>query len=72
MGYTNRARTKAYDNIAVGSAYSARERTINGSLPPDTTTIPGSGENIAVGADYGAEKVVVKATTLLAIERLTP
>lgn len=71
MGRTNKARTEAYDNIAVGSAISSRERTINGALPPDQTTF-GNTENIAVGSDYSAdENVIVSGTNLLAIERLT-
>ena len=70
MARTNRSRTEAYDNIAVGSAITSRERTINGALPPDTTVIPGSGENIAVATDYGDERVV-SGSALMAIERLT-
>jgi hypothetical protein len=69
MSRTNRSRREAYDNIAAGSAISSRERTISGALPPDFTTI-GNTENIAVGSDYGAEKVIVSGTTLLAGERL--
>jgi hypothetical protein len=72
MARTSKARTEAYDNIAVGSANSARERTISGSLPPAQTTW-GNAENIAVGVAYGAdENLVVTATDLLAAERLTP
>jgi hypothetical protein len=72
MARTYRARTQAYDNIAVGSANSAQERTINGSLPPATATW-GNTENIQVGTDYSAdENLIVTATDLLAIERLTP
>lgn len=69
MARTVRARREALDNIKVGSAISSRERTIAGALPPDFTTY-GNTENITVGNDYGAEKVIVKGTTLLAGERL--
>ena len=69
MARTNRSRREAYDNIAVGSAISTRERTISGALPPNQTTIPGSGENIAVASDYGAERAVA-GSTLMAGERL--
>lgn len=54
MARTVKARREAYDNIAVGSAISSRERTIAGALPPDFTTY-GNTENIAVGSDYGQE-----------------
>ena len=69
MARTSRSRREAYDNIAVGSAITTRERTIAGALPPAFTTY-GNTENIAVAADYGAEKIIVKGTTLLAGERL--
>lgn len=70
MARTYKARSQAIDNIAVGSAISSQERTINGALPPSTSTW-GNTENISVGTDYGAdENLVVKATNLLAAERL--
>lgn len=70
MSRTSKARREAYDNIAVGSAITTRERTIAGGLPPATTTW-GNTENIAVGTDYSAdENLVVKGTNLLAGERL--
>lgn len=69
MSRTSRSRREALDNIAVGSAITSRERTISGALPPATTTF-GNTENISVGNDYGAEKVIVKGTTLLSGERL--
>lgn len=69
MSLTHKARRKAFDNIAQGSAITARERTINGSLPPDFTAV-GNGENIASGTDYGTEQVIVAATALLAAERV--
>jgi hypothetical protein len=69
MSRTSRSRREALDNIAVGSAITTRERTISGALPPATTTF-GNTENISVGNDYGAEKVIVKGTTLLSGERL--
>lgn len=70
MARTFKARRQAYDNIAVGSAITSRERTIAGALPPSFTSNVGNIENISVGNDYGAEKVIVKGTTLLAGERL--
>lgn len=70
MARTSKARREAYDNIAVASAISSRERTINGALPPQFTTF-GNTENIAVGTDYSAdENIVVIATNMLAGERL--
>lgn len=69
MARTSRARREAYDNIAAGSAISTRERTISGALPPATTTF-GNTENITVGNDYAAERIVVKGTALLTGERL--
>jgi hypothetical protein len=70
MARTYRARSQAVDNIAVGSAISSQERTINGALPPATATW-GNTENIAVGTDYSAdENIVATATNLLLTERL--
>jgi hypothetical protein len=70
MARTSKARSEAIDNIAVGSAISSRERTINGALPPAFTTW-GNTENIQVGTDYSAdENIVVTATNLLLTERL--
>ena len=70
MARTNKARSEAIDNIAIGAAISSREKTIAGALPPDFTTF-GNTENIAVGSDYGAdENIVVKATNMLLTERL--
>lgn len=71
MAFTHRSRSKAIDNIAVGSAITSRERTIAGALPPDTSTIPGTGENIAVASDYGTERHVAGSTLMLK-ERLGP
>ena len=68
MSRVAEGRREAYDNIAVGSAISSRERTIAGALPPDFTTI-GNGENIAVGSDYGEERPVSGAA-LMEGERL--
>lgn len=51
-----KGRAQAYDNVAVGSAITTRERTIAGALPPDFTAV-GNTENIAVAADYGEERV---------------
>lgn len=70
MARTSKARSEAIDNIAVGSAISSRERTINGALPPQFTTW-GNTENISVGTDYSAdENLVAVGTNLLATERL--
>lgn len=70
MARTSKARSEAIDNIAVGSAITTRERTINGALPPAFTTW-GNTENIQVGVDYSAdENLVVTATNLLLTERL--
>lgn len=70
MARTSKARSEAIDNIAVGSAITSRERTIDGALPPAFTTW-GNTENIAVGTDYSAdENLVVAGTNLLATERL--
>lgn len=70
MAITVKARTKGYDNVSVANA-TGTERTINGSAPPANTTW-GNTENIAVGADYGAdENLVAVGTNLLANERLT-
>ena len=69
MARTSRSRREAYDNIAVASAITTRERTIAGALPPAFTTY-GNTENIAVGDDYGAERVIVKTTALLSGENL--
>lgn len=69
MARTSKARSEAIDNIAVGSAISSRERTINGALPPQFTTW-GNTENISVGTDYSAdENLVAVGTDLLAAER---
>lgn len=60
MARVSKGRREAYDNIAVGSAISSRERTISGALPPDQTTV-GNIENIAVGSDFGEERVIAGA-----------
>ncbi len=60
-GRTELARTTCYDNVAVGSAVTNKERTIAGDAPP--VKIVGGGEgtaganakghsNIAVGSNY--------------------
>lgn len=70
MARTYKARTQAYDNIAVASAVTTQERVISGATGPDTSTW-GNTENIAVGTDYSAdENLVAVATNLLANERL--
>lgn len=45
-----RNRRDAYDNIAVGSAITARERVIAGSLAP--ARVYGGGTNVAVGSSW--------------------
>jgi hypothetical protein len=57
MSRLSKGRREAFDNIAVGSAISSRERTIAGATPPDFTAV-GNSENIAVASDYGEERVV--------------
>lgn len=69
MSRVSKGRRQAYDNIAVGAAITSRERTIAGALPPDFTAV-GNTENIAVGQDYGAERVIVKGTSLLSGENV--
>lgn len=68
MSRVSKGRREAYDNIAVGSAITTRERTINGALPPTSTAV-GNTENIAVGSDYGEERVVA-GSALMEGERL--
>lgn len=68
MSRVSKGRREAYDNIAVGSAISSRERTIDGALPPDETTV-GNTENISSGSDYGEERSV-SGSALLEGERL--
>ena len=69
MARTEKSRSVAIDNIAVGSAISTRERTIAGATAPDFTAI-GNGENIQVAVDYGAENQQV-GVDIIAAERLT-
>lgn len=68
MARTHRSRREAYDNIAVGSAITTRERTIAGALPP--TFNYGAKDNIAVGNTNAAERIIVKTTVLLTGEKL--
>lgn len=68
MSRVEKGRRVAYDNIAVGSAISSRERTISGALPPDETSV-GNTENIASGSDYGEERHV-SGSALMEGERL--
>ena len=63
MARTVKARREAYDNIAVGSAITSRERTIAGASPPDFT-VWGNTENIQVATDYGPELIIEKTTAL--------
>jgi hypothetical protein len=64
----SKGRKEAIDNIAVASAISTREKTIEGALPPATTSV-GNSENIAVAADYGEERVIA-GSLLMGTERL--
>lgn len=71
MARTVRSRREAYDNIATGggtAVITTRERTISGALPPSFSY--GGKDNIAVGSPIGAERIIVKTTTLLTGERL--
>lgn len=68
MARTYRGRSKCIDNIAVGSAITSVERTIAGALPPANGTI-GNTENIAVGVDYGSERVVAGSALILTERR---
>lgn len=68
MARTHRSRREAYDNIAVGSAITTRERTISGALPPSFNY--GGKDNIAVGNTNAAERIIVKGTVLMTGERL--
>jgi hypothetical protein len=68
MARTVKARREAYDDVAVGSAISTRERTVAGAAAP--TLSWANGENIAVGSASGAEKIIVSGTSLMAGERL--
>ena len=73
MARTYKARTQAVDNQGPGGGawrVTSQERTINGSLPPSTSTW-GNTENIAVGVDYSAdENLVARGVNLLLTERL--
>lgn len=70
MARTEKSRSVAQDNIAVGSVITTRERSINGSTAPDFTAI-GNGEKIAQGTSYGTERHV-SGSALMAAERRTP
>lgn len=73
MSRVRKSRREAYDNIATGggaAVITSIERTISGALPPTFTNNYGNLEKISVGNAYGAEKVIVKGTTLMAGERL--
>lgn len=63
MSRVSKGRREAYDNIAVGSAVTSRERTIAGALPPNFTTV-GNTENISAGTDYGEEQIVEAGSAL--------
>lgn len=71
MARVRKGRKNAYDNIAVGSAITTKERTIAGALAETVTDAVGNTENISVGNDYGEERVVA-GSVLSEIERLTP
>ena len=65
MARTVRNRREAYDNIAVGSAITTRERTIAGAAP----STDADRDNIAVGSANGAERTV-SGSALMTGERL--
>ncbi len=71
MARTTKGRKTCYDNIAVGSAISSKERVIAGAAQETVTDSVGNTENIAVASDYGEERVSAGAT-LSEIERMTP
>lgn len=81
---TELGRRTGVDNIAIGSAITSKERTIDGALPP--AKIVGGGEgaaganasghsNIAIGSNYPTanipDDIQIGVVTLL-IERPTP
>ena len=57
MARTELGRTTCYDNVAIGSAVSSKERTINGSLPP--VKIVGGGEGTAGANAKGHSNLAV-------------
>lgn len=66
MARTVKDRREAYDNIAVGSAITTRERTAGA---PATLTWANS-ENAVAGSATGKENVIVAGTALITGERL--
>ena len=70
MSRTVRGRREALDNIAVGSAITTRERMRDNSDATAAAPTDATKDNISVGGVWGAEKVIVAGTTLLAGERL--
>jgi len=58
-GRVEMARTTCYDNIAIGSATSNKERTILGSAPP--VKITGGGEGTAGANAKGYSNIAVAA-----------
>ena len=68
MARTEKARSYAIDDQAPGGStniVTTRERTINGSLPPDWTAV-GNLENLTVGNRYGNERVVLGSALMAA------
>lgn len=61
MAVVVKGRRTRLDNIAVGSALTSKERTIAGAAPETVTDSVGNTENIAVGSDYGEERVIAGA-----------
>jgi hypothetical protein len=61
MAVVVKGRRTRYDNIAVGSAISSKERVIAGAAQETVTDSVGNIENIAVGSDYGEERIVSAA-----------
>ena len=56
MSYTYRGRRTAYDNVAVGTSNTTRERTIIGVSP--STPLPGGLDRIAVGGNRVTDKAL--------------
>lgn len=70
MSRTSRGRREAYDNIAIGSVISSRERTRDVNNATAAQFADATKDNISVGGAWGSENVIVSGTDLLAGERL--
>lgn len=58
MAVVVKGRRTRYDNIAVASAITSKERVIAGAAQETVTDSVGNIENITVGGDYGEERVI--------------